>query len=103
MGFENIIFVTWLLVFSFIASAILAIPMGVKYVGKKSDVMLLYSVTMILFVVLSPVAVIGGLIYNNVSYWALILSAMIIIELCVLYFSLKISERILQLKYPVTQ
>ena len=103
MGFENVLFVTWLLVFSFIASAILAIPLGVKYVGKKSDVMLLYSVTMILFVVLSPIAVIAGLIYNNLSYGGVILSAMILIELLFLYVSLKLSERILELKYPTAQ
>lgn len=103
LGFEQVLFVTWLLVFSFIASAILSIPLGVKYVGKKSDVMLLYSVTMILFVVLSPIAVIGGIIYNNVSYWGLILLAMILIELVVFYASLKISEEILRLKYPTRQ
>ena len=103
MGFEHILFVTWLLLFSFIASAILSIPMGVKYVGKKSDVMLLYSVTMILFVVLSPVAVLGGVIYNNVSYWGVIFTAIILFELIVLHFSLKLSEKILRLKYPVTQ
>ena len=103
MGLENILFVTWLLVFSFIASAILAIPLGVKYVGKKSDVMLLYSVTMILFVILSPVAVLGGMIYSNVAYAEIILSSMIAIELFVLYFSLRISEKILSLKYPTAQ
>jgi len=103
LGFEQVLFVTWLLVFSFIASAILSIPLGVKYVGKKSDVMLLYSVTMILFVVLSPVAVIGGIIYNNISYWGLILVAMLLFELGVLYVSLKISEEILRLKYPIKQ
>jgi hypothetical protein len=103
MGLEHIFFVTWLLVFSFIASAILSIPMGVKYVGKKSDVMLLYSVTMILFVVLSPIAVLGGIIYSNVAYWGAILSAMIVIELFFLYLSLKLSEKILRLKYPIIQ
>ena len=103
LGFEQVLFVTWLLMFSFIASAILSIPLGVKYVGKKSDVMLLYSVTMILFVVLSPVAVIGGIIYNNISYWGLILVAMLLFELGVLYVSLKISEEILRLKYPIKQ
>ncbi len=103
MGIEHIFFVTWLLLFSFIASAILAIPLGVKYVGKKSDVMLLYSVTMILFVVLSPVAVFGGVIYSNVAYWEIILFSMIIVELFVLYFSLRLSEKILGLKYPTAQ
>jgi hypothetical protein len=103
LGFDQVLFVTWLLMFSFIASAIISIPLGVKYVGKKSDVMLLYSVTMILFVVISPVAVFGAIIYNTVFYWGAILLATLLVELVVLYVSLKISEEIIRLKYPLKQ
>ncbi len=100
MGFENLLFVLWLLIFSFIVSASLSIPLGVKYVGKKSDIMLLYSVTIILFVLLSPFAVIGGYIWSNIDYPGFFLSLFIIASLVGLYVSLKISEKIIELKYP---
>ncbi len=103
MGMENLLFVTWLLIFSFIISAALSIPLGAKYVGKKSDIMLLYSVTIILFVLLSPFAIIGGYIWQNVTYPGIFLSMFIFASLIVLYLSLKISEKIIELKYPNPQ
>ncbi len=100
MGIKDIFFVTWLLIFSYIISAAISIPLGVKYVGKKSDIMLLYSVTIILFVLLSPFALIGGYIWQNIAYPGFFLSIFIFISLAVLYVSLKISEKIIVLKYP---
>jgi hypothetical protein len=97
---ENLLFITWLLIFSYIISAAISIPLGVKYVGKKSDVMLLYSVTIILFLLLSPFAIIGGYIWQNFSYPGFFLSLFILISFLVLYLSLKLSEKIIVLKYP---
>ena len=100
MGLENILFVTWLLILSYIISTSISIPLGVKYVGKKSDVMLLYSVTIILFVILAPIAVLGKFFYSNTSYPAFFLTVMILVAIIGLSLSIKISENILNLKYP---
>ncbi len=103
LGWDNLIFVTWFLVQSYIVSASISIPLGVKYVGKKSDVLLLYSVTMVLFVVLGPLAVFGGFVYNTLDYPFIIMSLMLICSIVILYFLLIVSEKILNLKYPKTK
>ena len=100
MGLENILFVSWLLILSYILSTAISIPLGVKYVGKKSDVMLLYSVTILLFIILAPIALIGRFFYLNTTYPAIFLLLMILISFAVLYISIKMSEKILDLKYP---
>ncbi len=51
IGLKNIIFLGWLLSFSFVIGVVVSIPLGAKYVGKKSDILLLYSVAMILFLI----------------------------------------------------
>jgi len=100
MGIENLLFVTWLLILSYIISTAISIPLGVKYVGKKSDVMLLYSVTIMLFIVLAPISLIGRFFYINFSYPIVYLTIMVLLALFALYISIKISENILVLKYP---
>ena len=101
-GLENIGFVIWLLISSFIISAAISIPLGVKYVGKKSDIMLLYSVTMLLFAILSPLVILGRFIYEKINYGAILLALIIVAELAIFYISLTISEKILDLKYKTT-
>jgi len=100
VGLENLIFVTWLLAISYIISACISIPLGVKYVGKKSDIMLLYSVTMVLFVILSPLAFIGSFILENVYYGEFFLSLLLFISIVILYLLLILSEKLLELRYP---
>ena len=84
---------------SFIIGATISIPFGVKYVGKKSDIMLLYSITILLFAILSPVMLIGRYIYENFNHGFLLLIFLIFAELVFFYFSLSLSEKILDLKY----
>lgn len=98
-GFDKIVFLVWFLIFSYIAGIIVSLPLGVKYVGKKSDIMLLYSVAMILFVILGFFAVVADLIEQFFAYPIVIYIIILIIELVVLYLSLKLSSHILSLKY----
>jgi len=100
MGFDQIAFVLWLLVFSYIAGVIISVPLGVKYVGKKSDIMLLYSVAMLLFAVLGTAATLGSMIRDHFAYPIAIYILTILAEIFVLYLSLKISSKILALNYP---
>lgn len=98
IGLDNIVFLTWLLVFSYIAGIIVAVPLGAKYVGKKSDILLLYSVAMILFAVLGVAGNLGlTLITTRVDAFFL-LGAVLIVEVFVLFLSLKLSARILSIR-----
>ena len=99
IGLDQIVFLIWLLVFSYIAGVIVSIPLGVKYVGKKSDIMLLYSVAMLLFVVLSFAATLGSTIDKYFAYPIVIYLLILLFEVLILYVSLKISSKILSLSY----
>ena len=79
---------------------IIALPIGVKYVGKKSDTMLLYSITMILLFVLGFCSFGAVYIWKNLDYPLLISTFLIFIELIILYISFRISDRLLRLKNP---
>ena len=98
VGLDNIVFLIWLLVFSYIAGIIVAVPLGAKYVGKKSDILLLYSVAMILFAVLGVAGNLGlTLITTRVDAFFL-LGVVLIVEVFVLFLSLKLSARILSIR-----
>jgi len=99
LGIEKIIFLSWFLAYSFIAGVIVSVPLGVKYVGKKSDIMLLYSVSMILFGILGFGAIFGSYIESRIDYYLWVYLLILIIEAFVLFLSLKISTRILRVKY----
>lgn len=98
-GFDRFVFLLWFLVFSYLAGIIISVPLGVKYVGKKSDILLLYSVSMILFLVLglmiSFINIIERFFGNPIIFYLLAL----FFEVIFLYFSLKLSSQILTLKY----
>ncbi len=101
-GFNQFVFLFWFLIFSYIAGIIISIPLGVKYVGKKSDILLLYSVSMILFLIIglmiSFINIIEKFFGNPIIFYLLVL----LFEIFILYFSLKFSSRILALKYNLT-
>jgi len=97
-GVSDLLFLFWFLVFSFLAAVIIALPLGVKYVGKKSDILLLYSVAMILFVLLSVVGAGMNLLRSNTGFSILPLCILLIcLELTVLFLSLKLSTYLLTL------
>jgi len=98
-GFDKIVFLIWFLIFSYIAGIIISLPLGVKYVGKKSDIMLLYSVAMILFVILGFFSIIADIIEKFSPYPIVIYIIILLTEFFALYVSIKISSQILSLKY----
>jgi hypothetical protein len=96
LGVHDELFLVWFLGFSFLAAVIISVPLGVKYVGRKSDILLLYSVAMILFVLLSVVGAGVNLLrhYAGISIlWLCLL--LLLLELTVLFLSLKLSARLL--------
>lgn len=97
LGLDRIVFLFWLLIFSYIAGVIISVPLGVKYVGKKSDIMLLYSVAMVLFAILGTMATLGSMIEESFEYPILLYSLILLVEFLVLFVSLKISSKILSL------
>jgi len=99
IGLKNIIFLIWLLVFSYIAGVIISLPLGAKYVGKKSDILLLYSVAMILFAVLGVAGNLGLSLKTRGEFAIFLFGLVLIVEVFVLFLSLKLSARILSLKY----
>lgn len=96
LGSGELLFLFWFLCFSFLAAIIIAIPLGVKYVGKKSDILLLYSVAMILFVLLSVVGA-GMNLLRGVSSFPILPLCLLLLALegSVLFLSLKFSARLL--------
>ncbi|KYK28812.1 hypothetical protein AYK20_06575 [Thermoplasmatales archaeon SG8-52-1] len=102
-GVDKLVFLAFFLVFSYIAGIIVSLPLGVKYVGKKSDIMLLYSVSMILFVFLGIASVVVNLIESTFTYPIIIYVLIILLEIIVLYISIKISSQILSLKYKLNR
>jgi hypothetical protein len=99
-GVTDLLFLFWFLGFSFLAAIIIALPLGVKYVGKKSDILLLYSVAMILFVLLSVVGAGMNLLRSNTSLSILPLCVLLIcLELTMLFLSLKLSTYLLSLSF----
>lgn len=95
IGLNNIFYLLWFLSYSYIAGVIISVPLGAKYVGKKSDILLLYSVAMILFGVLGFGTLFGRFVGNNFEYPIFLYIFVLLVELIVLYGSLKLSSRIL--------
>ncbi len=102
VGFENLLYLIWFLVFSYLASVIIALPIGVKYVGKKSDIMLLYSVTMLLLFVLGIGSFVSVYMWENLPYPIVPSILVILFEFLALYVSVKISDKILTLRKPLS-
>jgi hypothetical protein len=99
VGVNDLLFLLWFLGFSFLAAVIISVPLGVKYVGKKSDILLLYSVAMILFILLSVVGAGMNLLRHSVGVLILPLCVlMLLLEGTLLFLSLKLSARLLSFK-----
>jgi hypothetical protein len=98
LGVNDLVFIFWFLGFSFLAAVIIAVPLGVKYVGKKSDILLLYSVAMILFVILGVVGAGVNLLRHFATFTILPLCVLLLLlEVSLLFLSLKLSARILSI------
>ena len=92
-------FLIWFLVFSYIAGIIICFPLGAKYIGKKSDILLLYSVSLLIFIVLGIFFSLNTLINNLGIFQYLLYVFIILIEIILLMISLVISAKNLKVKY----
>lgn len=98
-GLNMIPSMMWFLVFSFMVGVAISFPLGAKYMGKKSDVLLLYCVAMIMFIILTMALAFENLLslYSTSLipfYIITILSAFIF-----MFLSMKFSTHIFRLKY----
>jgi len=92
--FESFLFLTWFFIFSFLAGLIISFPIGARYVGKKSDILLLYSVSIIILIIIGISYTIASFI-NSVSFYVLTL----LVEIGFLILSIEITSYILKIKY----
>jgi len=99
IGMDDILYLFWFLVFSYLAGVIIAFPLGVKYVGRKSDILLLYTVAIILLAVLGFGSIFGRFVGDNFELPIIFYFLIIMFEMFILYLSLKASSKILALKY----
>ena len=102
VGIENLLYLSWFLVFAYLISVIIALPIGAKYIGKKSDIMLLYSVTMILLIILGIGSFISIYIWNNLPFPIIPSILIILLEFVALYISVRISDKILMFRKPIS-
>ncbi|MBS3777812.1 MAG: hypothetical protein KGY50_00800 [Candidatus Thermoplasmatota archaeon] len=89
---ESAFIVIWLFLFSFLSGIFIGAPLGSKYVGGKSDVLLLYSVSLVMLLVCSlGFALVRIALMINVTNSFLLLSSVMILLVLLLIPSVKIS------------
>ena len=95
---ESLLFLIWFFIFSYLAGLIISFPLGAKFLGKKSDIMLLYSVSMVILFILGitySVTIVFDLLFiSDILFYVFIL----LVELFLLYLSFEISANILSKK-----
>jgi len=97
---ESLVFLIWFLIFSFLAGIIICFPLGARYVGKKSDILLLYSISLLIFVVLGVAFSFNYFLrgMGDTKYYLYILA--IVVELLFLFFvSVELTENSMAVKY----
>lgn len=96
---ESLLFLLWFLIFSYLVGIIICFPLGARYVGKKSDILLLYSVSLLIFIILG-VAFSFNSIFGMLGISKYILYILIIlIELLLIFVSTKLAANSLSVKY----
>jgi len=103
IGIDDLFFLIWFLCFSYLAGVIISVPLGIKYVGKKSDIILLYSVAMLLFLILGSISFLRFIINRVFEYPIFIYAIILLIEILILYISLKVSSKMLALNYNLNR
>jgi hypothetical protein len=98
-GLDMIPSTLWLLIFAFIVGLTVSFPLGTKYMGKKSDVLLLYSVAMIIFGILGFVLGIENLVSRNPVYLLHFYLSTIAIAVFFMFLSFELSAHIFTLKF----
>jgi len=95
-GPTYLLFSLWFLVFSYLICVIIAVPLGVRYVGKKSDILVLYSVALLIFILLSIGVGIYSVIPSFLRGWIFIGSLLALLPL--LYSSQSLAAFLLRVK-----
>ena len=98
-GTRFLVFSIWFLVFSYLAGVIISLPFGAKYVGKKSDVLVLYCVALLVFGVVSVAAGIDAVVGRFFSaYHVLFYVVSIAFEVVLLLASIEIAAHVMAMK-----
>lgn len=89
---ESAFIVLWLFLFSFLSGIIIGAPLGSKYVGGKSDVLLLYSVSLVMLLICSlGFALVLFTRMMNTTNSFILLNSLLILLFLMLIPSVKIS------------
>lgn len=101
---SSIPFLLWFLGFSFLASIIVCFPLGARYAGRKSDILLLYSISLFIFMILgfafSLNYTLGILGASKIVFYLF----SILIELFLFYFiSIRLTAFLLTVRYDTKQ
>ena len=89
----------WLLLFGFLSGCILSIVMGSYYCGRKSDILLLYSVSLLMFVVVVVGLAIAMITETTGWLYPLILGFILIVEGVLLVGAIYYSSSFLSIHY----
>lgn len=99
-GFENLILASWLLVFGFTTAVIFSLPLGAKYLGKKSDILVLYSVALLVFIINTFGFAVSTLLgFFSSMYQLFFYCVLFCLLIVLLYGSLYMSSLVLTLSY----
>jgi len=98
-GLNMIPSMMWFLVFSFLIGVTISFPLGAKYMGKKSDVLLLYCVAMIVFIILALALVFESLIGLYTNFLVPFYIITILFAFVFMLLSMNFSTHIFRLKY----
>jgi len=98
---ESILYLIWFLIFSYLAAIIICFPLGARYVGKKSDIMLLYSTSLMSFIVLGVAFFIDRIIYLVGFSRFFVYGLVLLVELGLIVVSMKVTAHVLSVAYPL--
>jgi len=98
-GLNMIPSMMWFMVFSFMVGVTISFPLGAKYMGKKSDVLLLYCVAMIMFIVLALAMAFENLISLYTTFLIPFYIITILVASISMFLSMEFSTHIFKLKH----
>ena len=97
---QSLLFIIWFLLFSFIASMILCFPLGARYAGRKSDILLLYSVSLMIFIILSIMYSLSSTITSMGIFGLVVYMLLVLLEITFFVFvSMKQTAKYLSIQY----
>lgn len=89
----------WFVIFSFMIGVAISFPLGAKYMGKKSDVLLLYCVAMILFIILALTIAFENVVSLYTTFLIPFYIITILVAFISMFLSIEFSTNIFKLNY----